>query len=371
MINSGDGVTPGASSDQHHGRERGPMMRVGEAKAIARQWVMEQVNRDPTILAAYFAGSTNWKPDDAPLPAASDIDVNLVVGDANGRASYFKQQYDGVVLDVSYKPAADYTSPEKVLSNYHAAQHFTTANVIYDPSDLLTPVQAAVRAEYAKRHWVRRRCEDVQAWLAQSLRWFSPDDPYYDQVFTFLYPYGVVAQALAVADLRNPTVRQNAVLAAQVTSKYGETDFYNQWLALLGVQHLQPEQVEALLDDTLEAMDAARPYARTPFFGLTNLSDFARPMLIDGIRDIIDQGYPREAVLWLGIHQAWSQKALHLDAPDAAREQGMARVQRFLDTLGITSAEVLRDRHRQLTALAPALSDVIERILAANSAIVD
>jgi hypothetical protein len=46
-------------------------MLVKHAKAVARQWVIEEASNVPGFHGAYFAGSTNWLPDDAALPAIS------------------------------------------------------------------------------------------------------------------------------------------------------------------------------------------------------------------------------------------------------------------------------------------------------------
>ena len=42
-------------------------MLVKHAKNIAAQWVMEEASKVPGFYGAYFAGSTNWMPNDAPV----------------------------------------------------------------------------------------------------------------------------------------------------------------------------------------------------------------------------------------------------------------------------------------------------------------
>src|SRR4051812_36125868 len=55
------------------------VMHVRQAKAIARQWVIEAASTAPGFAGAFYHGSTNWLPDDAMLPAASDLDVMVVL----------------------------------------------------------------------------------------------------------------------------------------------------------------------------------------------------------------------------------------------------------------------------------------------------
>lgn len=346
-------------------------MRVGEAKAIARQWVMEEAARESAILAAYFAGSTNWKPDDEALPDASDVDVKLVVEDSDAFPSYFKQPHHGIILEVSYGSSDQYSSAERVLSSYYTAKHFTTASAIYDPSGMLARLQAKVQEAYAQRKWVLRRCEDVRNWLTESLTWFAPTAPYHEQNFCVFYPLVVAAQIFSVADLRNPTVRQAGIVAAEVAAQYDCMAIFERWLELVGSRHMRREQVEALTADTMEAVANASPHVKTSFFGSTSLTGFSRALVADGFRRMIDQGYPRETVLWLAWHQALSQKTLYLDAPEDVRAQGTIRFQHFLDALGITSPDALYQRRQQLIAFVPDLWAATEHILATNPNIVD
>ncbi|MFI5834107.1 hypothetical protein ACIA5A_10570 [Micromonospora sp. NPDC051300] len=53
-------------------------MRVGAARAVAVDWVRERMLVDPSVEGALFSGSTVGLPDDAVLPASSDVDVLLV-----------------------------------------------------------------------------------------------------------------------------------------------------------------------------------------------------------------------------------------------------------------------------------------------------
>ena len=49
-------------------------MNVQAAKAVARQWVMSAATAMPGFAGAFTAGSIDWLPADAALPATSDVD---------------------------------------------------------------------------------------------------------------------------------------------------------------------------------------------------------------------------------------------------------------------------------------------------------
>ena len=89
-----DTSSPGASP-QH-------AMTVKDAKEAARQWMMAEGIHLPGFCGAFFHGSIAWLPDDAILPATSDVDVMVVLADADPPEKPGKFRYRDVLLEVSY-----------------------------------------------------------------------------------------------------------------------------------------------------------------------------------------------------------------------------------------------------------------------------
>lgn len=137
-------------------------MLVRDAKAVARQWIEEESCSLPGFHGAYLAGSMSAMPDDAVLPAASDVDVKVVVDDPAVLANPQKFVYRDAVFDVSYGSREDVASPEAVLGSYYTAVHFAYPSIIADPSGQLTEIQTVVAREYPRREWVRKRCEHAR-----------------------------------------------------------------------------------------------------------------------------------------------------------------------------------------------------------------
>src|SRR5690349_20171440 len=135
------------------------MMRAGDVKEAGRQWVLEQGRHTPGFVGAYFTGSVNWLPDDAPFPATSDLDVHLVLDDPGDALKPGKFIYRGVLLEASCIARDQLRSSEAVLSSGQLAGAFRASAVILDPTGTLTALQEVVSREYARRHWVRARCE--------------------------------------------------------------------------------------------------------------------------------------------------------------------------------------------------------------------
>jgi hypothetical protein len=53
-------------------------MLIHQAKKLAQQCVAQEVGKSSDFHSAYIAGSTMALPDDAELPATSDLDLNVV-----------------------------------------------------------------------------------------------------------------------------------------------------------------------------------------------------------------------------------------------------------------------------------------------------
>lgn len=344
-------------------------MLVRQAKDAARQWVVEEAGRIPRFYGAYFVGSINRLPEDAPFPDTSDVDVQIVLEGHEAPDDNQLFLYRDVVLEVSYAPSDHLQSPEQVLGNYPVAIHFTAPSIILDPSGRLEHLRAAVSREYAKPEWVRKRCEHARDWLLASMEWLQGTDPIHDQVFSWTFPATALAHILLVADLQNPTERKCLVASKEVLARYDHLSLHHAMLGIWGSAGLSRERVQSLLTACAEAFDAASTIVRTPFFGASTISEHARPIAIDGSRELIDRGYHREAVMWIVVTHSWCQKALHNDAPPEVRKAFTPSYRRLLDELGIASTADVQKRADEIRRLLPAVWEVSEEIIATSPAI--
>lgn len=346
-------------------------MRVKQAKAVARQWVLAEGRALPGFRGAFSHGSTNWLPDDALLSPTSDVDVMVVLADPNPPVKPGKFLYQDVMLEVSYLPQDQVQSPDQILGNYHLAGNLRMASILADPRGHLTDLQTAVAAGYAKRPWVYVRCQQARAKVLRNLQPLNQSGPFHDQVTAWLFAAGVTTHVLLVAGLRNPTVRQRYLAVRQLLDDYGHSDFYESLLALLGCAHMSQERAEQHLAALTAAFDAAKAVVRTPFFFASDISDQARPLAIDGSRELIERGDQREAVFWMVATYSRCQKVLYHDGPAALQERFRPGYRRLLADLGVTSLADLQQRGAQIRAFLPRLWQVTEAILAANADIED
>jgi hypothetical protein len=329
---------------------------VAQAKAAARQWVLEEGSRTPGFSGAFYHGSINELPDDAALPATSDLDIMVVLADPTPPSKPGKFPYRGVLLEVSYLPREQLGSPDQILGLSYLAGSFRAPSIILDPSGQLTGLQAAVARDYAKRRWVAARCEQVRHKILSHLQSLDESAPLHEQVTAWLF----------VAGLKNPTVRRRYLAARELLADYGHAAFYPTLLALLGCARMGRARVERHLAALAEVFDVAAAVVETPFFFAADLSDDARAVAIDGSRELIARGDHREAIFWMVATSSRCQQVLDHDAPAALRERFGPGYRQLLGDLGIASPADLRRRGEQVKGALPGVWAVAEAIMAAN-----
>jgi hypothetical protein len=345
-------------------------MRAGPAREIAREWVMEHATGLPGFAGAYLAGSVNAMPDDATLPATSDVDITVVLGESNPPGKPGKFLYREVLLEVTYMSGDALRSPEQVLGHYHLAGGFRRPSIIADPSGHLTALQAAVERDFASRRWVEARCEQARDTVISRVRSLDASASFPDQVMGWLFAAGGMPHVLLVAGLRNPTVRRRYEAARDLLVDSGHATHYRELLELLGCAAISRERVAHHLDVLAEVFDATAPVVRSPFFFAADITASARPVAIDGSREMIARGNHREAIFWMVATWSRCMQVLHADAPSMASlwDPGYREL---LGDLGIGSIADLQRRGEEIRAALPRTWDIARAIMAANPEIRD
>ncbi len=130
--------------------------------------------------------------------------------------------------------------------------------------------------------------------------------------------------------------------------------FHRYLLELLGCARMTPKQVEEHLDELARTFDAAAAVAKTPFFFSSDIMPIARPIAIDGSRELIQAGYHREAVFWVVATFARCHKILTTDAPDLQQAFTPA-FEAMLADLGISSSRDIIRRSQDVIRFLPGL----------------
>lgn len=342
-------------------------MLVRDAKAIARQWVEREASSLPGFYGAYLAGSMSSMPADAVLPDASDVDITVLLDDSVADMQPQKFMYRDVILDVSHAPRDEAASPEVVLGSYYTAIHFAYPSILSDPSGNLTEIQAIVARDYSRRAWVRKRCEHALGMLDIMLN--ASPFPHYDAVQMFLLGIIFTPAMVLVADLRNPTHRRGLANFGEVLTRYGHPELHERVLGVLGSAAMTRGEVEPLLENCADIFDAAKLVRKTPFLMASNISDFARPIVIGGGQELLDQGFHREAVAWIAIMHTMCYRVIQNDAPEDVKTRVAPGYERLLQSLELSTQEQIAAKKEEIGQLIPELSRVTESIINVNPAI--
>lgn len=342
-------------------------MRARQAREIARQWAETEATAMPGLLGVYLAGSINWLPEDAELPATSDIDMMVVLAGPKPSLKPGKFPYQDALLEVSYQSADTFGSAEQLLANFQLSPGFRAGAVLLDPTGRLAELQRSVAEAFAQRSWVVRRCEHTVNNLRGMLAYSTGQaDTLHEQATGWLFGTSGPTQLMLVAGLRNPTVRKRYLAAREVLAEYGHLDTYELLLEHLGCAQMTPARVSEHVHALAAVFDAASAVARTPYVFLSDISQVARPISIDGSRELIAQGYHREAIFWIVATYARCLRILHHDAPPDVQEQFKVGFRSLLADLGVASPAERQQRSTAVLDSLPQLWDVAMEIVAAT-----
>jgi hypothetical protein len=341
-------------------------MLIGEARSLAREWVSAEARDVTGFQGAFLTGSAIWRSDSEELPPTSDVDMMLVLGGPLPPVKLGKVRYRGAVLDVTYLAAEQVRSPDDVLGSYYLASSFVRPSILLDPTGRLRALSEIVSKEYARRRWITRRCEHGWSNAARHFSSLSAAVPWHDQVIIWLFGTAASTIVLLAAGLRNPTVRTRYLAVRQLLAEYELLYQYEALLEDLGCAGISREAVERHLATLDAAFDEAASVVRSPFFFASDISAVARPIAIDGSRDLIERGYHREAVFWIVATYARCQKILYHDGSPAQRARHAKGFDALLVDLGIRSLEDLERRVAHVEAIKMRVWKTAEAIMSAN-----
>jgi hypothetical protein len=341
-------------------------MLVKQAKDVARDWVAAQAQTLPGFHGAYFAGSINWLPDDATLSQTSDVDLMVVLADSSAPPKLGKTLFRDALLDVTYLASDPFQSAETMLGDFQKAPSFVTGDIVADPSGALTALQTSVSRDFTRRTWVEKRCDNARSHALRYTQLFSESVPLHDQVIPWLFSNAVMAEIPLVAGLKNPTVRRRYLHTRLLLAQYGHSDLYSTLLESLGCTDLSAARTRHHLTTLTPAFDEAKSIVTSPFPFAADISDAARPIAIDGSRELIDRGDHREAVFWIVATYSRCRKVLHDDGDGDVRHAFNDGYRALLADLGITSFDDVKKGIDKVKGLLPRISQAAEAIIAAN-----
>lgn len=348
-------------------------MIVREVKEIARQWIETQMDSLPEFRGAILAGSINWMPDDAPWPPASDVDVWGVMDvDETFDLDPYHQRFShhGLIVDFAARSGSLFQDWEQVAGTYWLACHVAALGIIADKDGRMQALHEKVAEHYSQREWVRHRCDNAAALHDQELAYILLPEPVIERGRLLHYVAVTYAQLLLVANLGNPTFRKAFVQARELLAEQNRPDVHESLLRIIGSCEIDDEQAGALYRNLEEAFGCSSRVARTRFNHDHFAREMARTPVVDGTRELIEAGYPREAVGWMLLVRPLCQTAIDFDASEQEIAYFQESYTSFLHTLGLYTLADYEARAELARSLRPTVMQVAEAIMDSNVRIV-
>ena len=351
------------------------MITVGEAKHIAKDWVEAEALNIPHFRGAFLIGSILWKDDDTLHPEISDVDVKILV-DIDDLKQIIEQNliqhyqsYQGITLEIIFTPYKKYNNPEEILANFAHAAHFSVYNILSDPTGELSAIQKVVAAQYAQKKWVMKRIEGARAYTLNSLDYLRTGtigDRWLEMAFALICG---LAQIPIQAKLQPPTVRKASIIFQKIMKNQGRQDIYEAILKLLGIQAMDRADAERYFEDLSNTFDYAIEIIRSPSMA-DLISPLARPVVIDGSRELIDDGYHREALIWIVTMRTICQQIILQDAPEEEQQKYGVKHDDIMAELGFHSADDFQEREEVIKRLLEEVMQVADQIVETNPKII-
>ncbi len=339
-------------------------MKIADAREVARGWVHGHAG--PDLVGAFLAGSSAVGDGDDELPTTSDVDLILVTrGPAPTKVG--KLWHDGVLLDVSSLSAGE-LDPETIAGTSYLAPFFTDSMIITDPSGLLARLHHEVETMVDEPVWIRRRVAEVRSKITTGLAAADPTAPLAQQVIGWVFPASLPTVQLLVAAGRPPTVRKRYLRCRQLLSHVpAPPDLYERLLAALGCAAVTADQVRGHLDGLADTLRVTADHARTPFPFSSDLRPDTWHIALDGSTELVDAGWPREAVWWLLATAARCVTVLGVDAPaDVAAVHERRLAAAAADLIGFGPGDA-PGRAADVLTLLPEVDALVDRLVVSGA----
>lgn len=362
-------------------------MKVSQAKEIAQNWVKHRITQLPNVSHAFFIASIMTREEEDELPTTSDVDIRIVVDQdippelitLTGELCHKYYHIQNVRLDVSYMSK---NSLDKLSSNilgHTMATSFRKPNAIYDPNEQLDKMHQEVSVHYRDDKWVRQRCrktrEIAYSWFDQAENSLLHNHGWPNKRIervSWLYMGATppIVQIPCVANLQGITSHKCLVRSWNTLYQYGYPGAYQDILKILGLTKFKKSEVEASLNDLHAALKYARSVHKTRYYGDHNLHISHEPIVIEGPRNLIQNGFHREAMYFIAGIRNWIQNTMENDGTEPEKSHFDNTYSKMLTSIGIINERDIDDRYNDLKQYIPKMMDVANHIIEKNPDII-
>lgn len=337
-----------------------------------KEWVSMQAEQLPGFLGAHLMGGITSMALCDPFPAYRDVDLHIILkDDVDVPGENAEALYKGLMIEAGFRRQTDYSTPEVILANPVIAGHMAVPSIVSDPSGFLSRLHEGVAREFAQRKWVQARCE-AEKREAFGMLEIAAHIPDATAAFGLLgYAGTYVSAVLALASLRAITGRRSYIQMGRILENQGRTDLYERLLEIVGFAQTSREQAERYLQDAAEAFDLAVQVKRTPHPFGHKMYAHLRPYLVEGAREMMNEGYCREAVGWTMAFYVNSMQIIQIDAPSQLTPDMQRKYDECMSQFGRDGAVPWETRIEEAKAIFREVFMLADEIIASNPAIFD
>jgi hypothetical protein len=348
-------------------------MTVAEVIRRAENWVGKHAVGETGFTGAHLLGSVNALPLEAEFKPFLDVDIAVVLKDVPAQTGLSlpyrgllrenrELSHDGLIIEAVYMSGEIYQSAEDVLSNPTLAYDMRVGRILSDPRGELDRIHRRVAAEFSRPVWVRARCEEEKLIALGSLKAGESAATPGETAFSMSWGATCLCSLLALATLEPATHRRSLVRAKRILGEKGRPELHERLLNVLGFDRLDEHAVRAYLDHFARVFDRAVEVTtgQTPFS--FKLSPHVRPYLIEGSREMVDEGHHREALFWIFSGIFVSTLAVLVEGDPSEAPEIQAAWEGLLNDLGLADGATSRLRLQEEMALAQeyfALADAL------------
>ena len=125
------------------------------------------------------------------------------------------------------------------------------------------------------------------------------------------------------------------------------------------------------LQECATAFDRATEVTRTPIPLGHKLQPYVKPYLVEGAREMIDEGCHREAVLWIYGFLWISNTAIQMDAPEDEKPQFQMKINQLTSDLDLRTSQDMEARCQQAKELTDSIFKAADLIVSQNPEIIE
>ncbi|GEM_PF-4037922 len=346
-------------------------MNVKDAKVIMKEWVDTHAQTNDDFRGAFYIGSINWMEDEYEIPPSSDVDIKIVLDGGKPELGLNTFRYRDVLVDITYVGSEELGTAEDILQDFALACHFSTDCIISDPTGKLRQLQYTVSQQYAKRDWVIKRCELARNKSVNFLNLMDNASTLHEKLLLLTPTVGNLSHMLLTANLKDPPVTKCFMASQRTLKTYNNLELHELILDAMGIKNLSNTLIDQLYKTCINIFDVAVNYVETPSMFSQKIQVEARDNTLGTIQTQIDQGYPRESMMWVSVVHSTCQIVFINDAPHEVAAKHMPAFENLLDALSLSTVDAFQRKSEQIKDLTPKVWAMCETIMDENPQITD